>query len=188
MNNFGMPMGMGMPNMPMNMMNMGGMGTPMNMNMMQMGGMGNPMNMNMMQMGAMPNMNMMQMEEDNEWLKGFQMGVDEVNNNSANNDPDLSGAESKINILFTTTIGTKRNVVLNQSATVDRALRKYLEVIGKSNLVNSDKISFLYNAAKLKFGDDTLLQNFFKNISNPKVVVNDTNNLIGASLLKFKIN
>ena len=176
-------MGMGMTNMPMNMMNMGGMGTPMNMNMMQMGGMGNPMNMNMMQMGGMGNtMNMNMMEGDDDWMKGFQMGVDEVNNTEANDDPDLSGTEPKINILFTTTIGTKRNVVLNQSATVDRALRKYLEVIGKQNLVNSDKISFLYNAAKLKFGDNTPLQNFFRNIVNPKVVVNDTNNLIGANL------
>ena len=173
MNNFGMPMGMGMPNMNMNMMQMGGMGMP-------------NMNMNMMQMGGMPNMNMMNMmsmgEGEDDWMQGFKMGVDEVNNAGANNDPDSSGSGPKINILFTTTIGTKRNVVLNQNITVDKALRKYLDIIGKPELANSDKISFLFNAAKLKFGDNTPIQNFFKNISNPKVVVNDTNNLIGAKL------
>ena len=150
----------GMGGMPMNMM--GGMG---------MGGM--PMNM-MTGMGV----NNQMMNDDDDWMQGFKMGVDEVNNVS--NDPDLKKPGPKISVLFTTTIGTKRTIVLAYGTTVDQALRKYLDQVGKLDLVGSDKISFLYNAAKLNYGDNTPVENFFRNNMYPKVVVNDTNNLIGA--------
>ena len=155
---FGMPMGgmgMGMP--------MGGMGMPMN-NMNMMGNMG--------QMGGV---------EDEEWLKGFKMGMDEVNNPGGDGeDPDLNKPGPKLNVLFTTTIGTSRNIVLSHSTTIDQALKKYLKTVGKSNLINSDKISFLFNATKLNYGETKTVGEFFRNSPNPKVIVNDTNNLIGA--------
>ena len=155
--------------MPMQMNNMGmGMGMPM---------MGMPMNM--MGMG-MPNMNMAGGGNDEDWLEGFKMGVEEINNPTTNSDPDLNAPGPKINVLFTTTIGTKRNIVLCHGTTIDQALKKYLNAVGKPDLVNSDKISFLFNAAKLEFGNQTKIENFFKNVMNPKVVVNDTVNLIGA--------
>ena len=61
---FGMPMWMPMNNMK------GGMGMPMNI----MGGMG------------MQNMNNMNMagNDDEDWMEGFKMGVDEVNNPGGN--------------------------------------------------------------------------------------------------------
>ena len=163
-------------NMPMNNMGMGGM--PMNMNM--------NMNMNMMGGMGMQNMNMMggmgmqNMMGDDDWLEGFKMGADEINNPASNSDPDANSPGLKINVLFTTTIGTKRNIVLNHGTTIDQALKKYLNAVGKPDLINSDKISFLFNAQKLSYGDETKIENFFKNITNPKVVVNDTANLIGA--------
>ena len=154
-----MPMmyGMGMGGMPMQ-----GMQMPMGM----MGGMGG------MQMNN-------QMNDDDDWMQGFKMGVEEVNN-VGGPDPDLNKPGPKINVLFTTTIGTSRNIVLSYGTTIDQALKKYLDQVGKLDLVNSDKISFLFNAAKLNFGDNTTVEKFFKNSVNPKVVVNDTNNLIGA--------
>ena len=154
-----MPMmyGMGMGGMPMQ-----GMQMPMGM----MGGMGG------MQMNN-------QMNDDDDWMQGFKMGVEEVNN-VGGSDPDLNKPGPKINVLFTTTIGTSRNIVLSYGTTIDQALKKYLDQVGKLDLVNSDKISFLFNAAKLNFGDNTTVEKFFKNSVNPKVVVNDTNNLIGA--------
>ena len=158
----------GFGGMPMNNMQM-----PMNMNMMGGMGMGGmPMNMNMM--GGMGANNQM-MNDDEDWLQGFKMGVDEINMVG-----DQNNSGPKFNVLFTTTIGTKRMMVLNYGTTVDQALRKYLEHMGKKNLINSEKISFLYNAAKLNFGDNTPIEKFFKNITNPKIVVNDVNNLIGA--------
>ena len=158
--------GMGMGGMPMGGMNMGGM---------NMGGMNMGMGMNMGGMNMMMNNN-----EDEEWLKGFQMGVDEVNNTGVNTDPDLNTPGPKFNALFQTTVGTKKNVILSHGTTIDQALRKYLNLVNKPDLVNSNKISFLFNAAKLSFGDQTKVENFFKNITNPKVIVNDTSNLIGA--------
>ena len=158
-----------------NQFGMGGMQMPM-MYGMGMGGMpmqGMPMGM----MGGMQMNN--QMNDDDDWMQGFKMGVEEVNN-VGGSDPDLNKPGPKINVLFTTTIGTSRNIVLSYGTTIDQALKKYLDQVGKLDLVNSDKISFLFNAAKLNFGDNTTVEKFFKNSVNPKVVVNDTNNLIGA--------
>ena len=157
-------------------MPMGGMGMPM-------GGMGMPMN----NMNMMGNMGLSGGGEDDEWMKGFKMGVDEVNNPGGDNDPDLNSPGPKLNVLFTTTIGTSRNIVLNHSTTIDQALKKYLKTVDKSDLYKSDKISFLFNATKLNYGETKTVGEFFKNSPNPKVIVNDTNNLIGALNFEFEI-
>ena len=138
-----------------------------------MGGMGpmGMMNMNMMQMN---------MNNDEEWMKGFKMGVEEVNGTQQE---DL-GDGPKINVIFKTTQGVTHTLVYNYGTTVDEVLQKYLKRVNRADLINDEqnkgKICFLFNAAQLKFGDQTTIENFFKGISNPKVVVNDVNNLIGA--------
>ena len=77
-----------------NPMLMGGMPMNNNMNNMNMMGMGfMPMNMNMMGNGGM------QMNEDEEWLKGFNMGYEEVTN-PGNADPDLEAPGPKITAHF----------------------------------------------------------------------------------------
>ena len=167
---FGNPMGMCMPmagmggQMPMGGM-MGGMGP--------MAGMGmNMMNMNMM------NMNM---NNDEEWMKGFKMGVEEV---SGGQSDDLDDGKPKINVIFKTTQGVTHTLVYSYGTTIDAVLKKYLKRVNREDLINDEKnkgkICFLFNAAQLKFGDNTPIEQFFKGISNPKVVVNDVNNLIGA--------
>ena len=162
-NGMGMPMNMGM-GMPMNM----GMGMPMNM------GMGMGMNMNMMNMN-----NMMGMGNDEEWMKGFKMGVEEVNNSGEEmNESNTNGP--KMNVVFKTTQGVQHTLVVDSSITIDELLKKYLKRVNRSDLVKSSKICFLYNAAQLKFDNQTKIDVFFNNMSNPKVVVNDVNNLIGA--------
>ena len=167
MNNpFGMPMMNNQFGMPMNMPMMNNMGMPMNM----------PMNMPMMNNMGMP-MNIMDQDED--WLIGFKMGHDEVTNAGSNDIQDNSPGP-KINVIFQTTTGTKRNMVLSMSSTIDQAIKKYLQTVGHPELYNTDKVGFLFNAQKLKFGDNTTIGDYFKNVFNPKVIVNDTNNLIGA--------
>ena len=143
-------------------------------------GMGVPMNMNMnMNMQGMPQGMNMAMMDNEEWLKGFQMGVDEVNalaqQESQNDGP-------KINVIFKTTQGTTTAMVYDYGTTIDKSLEKYLKRVGRPDLYQqkSNKICFLFNAAQLKIGDQTKVENFFKNVQNPKVVVNDVNNLIGA--------
>ena len=73
-------------------------------------------------------------------------------------------------------------MVYDYGTTIDKSLEKYLKRVGRPDLYQqkSNKICFLFNAAQLKIGDQTKVENFFKNVQNPKVVVNDVNNLIGA--------
>ena len=173
--------GMGMPMNNMNMMGgMGGMGMPMNNMMGGMGGMGMPMNNMMGGMGGMGmNMNYM---EDEDWMKGFKMGVEEVTNIGENNDSESQLPGPKLNVIFKTTKGTQTTLVLTHGTTIDTALKKYLKRVGKPELIikKDSKICFLYNATQLKFGDNTTIEQFFKFNNNPTVVVNDVNNLIGA--------
>ena len=151
--NFGMPiMNMGM--MPMMGMNM------------------NPMNMGVQ--GGMGNM------DDDDWMQGFKMGVQEINNPGGNDD-DKNTPGPKINIHFTTTVGTARNLVFNHGTTIDQALKKYLTVVGRPDLYGkSEDIGFLFNANKINFGNNTPVETFFRNVAVPKIVVNDTKGLIGA--------
>lgn len=136
-----------------------------------------------MGIGTMPMGNMMgmNMNENEEWLKGFKMGVEEINNTQAQ-DNDANTPGPKINVIFKTTQGTTHTLVYNYGTTIDQALSKYLNRVGRPELIGdtTNKICFLFNAAQLKFGDQTKVENFFKNVNNPKVVVNDVNNLIGA--------
>ena len=143
-------------------------------------GMGVPMNMNMNMQGMPQGMNMnMAMMDNEEWLKGFQMGVEEVN---ALDQQESQNDGPKINVIFKTTQGTTTAMVYDYGTTIDKSLEKYLKRVGRPDLYQqkSNKICFLFNAAQLKIGDQTKVEAFFKNVQNPKVVVNDVNNLIGA--------
>ena len=123
----------------------------------------------------------MRTNEKEECLKGFQMGVDEVNNAQAQ-DNDANAPGPKLNVIFKTTQGTTHTLVYNYGITIDQALSKYLNRVGRPELYDqkSNKICFLFNASQLKFGDQTKIEVFFKGVTNPKVVVNDVHNLIGA--------
>ena len=114
---------------------------------------------------------------DEEWLKGFKMGVEEINE-EFNDGP-------KINICFHTTKGINHTIVVNYETTIDQLLTKYLLLVKRPDLIgNISKIAFIFNACYLRFGDKTTVLNFFKGISNPKIIVNDVNNLAsGYSIL-----
>ena len=135
---------------------------------------------NMMQMPVMNNQ-LMNMDADEEWMKGFKMGVEEVNSSGAQ-DEDANKPGPKLNVIFKTTQGTTHTMVYTYGTTIEQALEKYLKRVGRPELINdnTNKICFLFNATQLKFGNKTKVEVFFKNINNPKVVVNDVNNLIGA--------
>ena len=103
--------------------------------------------------------------EDQEWLEGFKMGVKEVKEKDKSEGP-------KKNILFTTTAGGHRNLIFNYGTTIDSILKKYLLEINKPELINTDKVSFMFNAWKLNFGDNTPIETKFPNIFIPRIVVN----------------
>lgn len=87
--------------------------------------------------------------------------------------------DRKINIKFKTLHGAIFNFQLNQNRTIGMALELFIE---RMNLKKEeiDKIYFLYNASKINLHDSTSLKKLFKNNNNPTIVVNDTNNIIGA--------
>ena len=103
--------------------------------------------------------------EDQEWLEGFKMGVKEVKEKDKSEGP-------KKNILFTTTAGGHRNLIFNYGTTIDSILKKYLLEINKAELINTDKVIFMFNANKLHFGDNTPIETKFPNTIIPKIVVN----------------
>ena len=65
--------------------------------------------------------------------------------------------------------------MVNYDVTIDELLKRYLKRIGRPELIGdkSNKICFLYDGHKLKFGDKTTVKKYFKNAPNPKVTVND---------------
>ena len=85
--------------------------------------------------------------------------------------------ESKKILIFQTTIGLSRLIVVNHGKTVAEALRQFLKEIGKSNLEKIGKIAYLYNGCKLHFTNKNKVENFFDNKS--KILVCDPNGLIG---------
>ena len=173
-NAFGMPIGINMNHINYN--NNINYTNNMNFGMMQMMGMGMNMSMNMGVYGGMANM---AMDDDDDWMQGFRMGVEEVNNPSGDNINNTPGP--KINIHFSTTVGTVRNLVFNHGTTIDQVLRQYLNAVGRPELIGKDQdIGFLFNGSKINFGNKTPVEAFFRNAAVPKIVVNDTKGLIGA--------
>ena len=135
---------------------------------------GNQIKNNMNNNNKIPNNNIMmpgKNNNDEECIKGFKMGDKEANEEEYDNSP-------KINIIFKTTQGVTHKIVCNYGTTIDEVLKKYLNTVNKPELINQNKLCFLFNAAQLKFGDKTKVEDYFKGILNPKVVVNDVNHLI----------
>ena len=137
-------------------------------------GMQMPMQANMFNQSMMGQMD----DADSEWMKGFQMGVEEVN--SSQQEENVAGP--KINIIFRTTQGTTTNMIYPYGITLDQALEKYLARVGRPDLYRdkSNQICFLFNGSQIKFGEQQKVEVFFRNITGPKIIVNDVHNLIGA--------
>ena len=117
----------------------------------------------------------MGMMDDEVWMRGFKMGVEEVN------------ILDNINIIFKTSQGLTTNMTYSYGTTINEVLNKYLKQVGRLDLIGDKggKITFLYNATKLEFGDQTTVESKFKS-DNQRVTVVDINNIIGPALeIKF---
>ena len=173
MMNNGFPMGMmGMNNL--NMMNNGyPMNMPMNTGISNMMNNNNLMGMGMGMPGSMmfnpmnPMMSNQMSNADEEWMKGFQMPIKEP-------------SPTKKQIIFKTTQGVTTDLEVDPLITLDELLKIYLKRVGREDLIGDKKerILFMYNAYKIKFGDKTTVKMFFKGMQFPKIIVVDTNNLI----------
>ena len=124
-------------------------------------------NNNIMIPNQMLGLDLMCMNNDYEWMEGFKMGVEE-----------LEGEEKVdntkgVNVIYKTTQGVTTNLFFKYGTTIDEILKKYLHKINRPDLINQkEKITFIFNASKLKFGDKTKVEDFFKGILNPVVFVN----------------
>ena len=91
-------------------------------------------------------------------------------------------SKQKIRVIFKTTQGTTTDIEVFFGTTINQLLEKYLKHIKRPDLIGDkeNKICFLYNAIKLRFGDETTVEEFFKAVISPIVTVNNIDNLIGG--------
>ena len=89
--------------------------------------------------------------------------------------------EDKITLVFKTSPGLTKLISLDSNISVGLAMRKFLLLMGKEELIDSkeEKIVFLYNANKLSINDKKSLKDRIGG-SHASIIVNDVQNIIGA--------
>ena len=83
------------------------------------------------------------------------------------------------NVIFSTTLGMTSIFRLDPDCSIGTAIIIYCFENKKVYDLIDERISFLYNAFKLRFNDKTHLKDHFKENINPRIVINDIDNLIG---------
>ena len=192
------PNGMGM-----NGMGMGGMMQPMNFQNMGMGGIGGIGGMNGMVgmggMGGMGGMNGMVgmggMNMPNEQMAGMifgpNMNINSQKLNTGGNEKWVQGYltgnnknqefGNKINCMFITSTGKTFTILIDYGKTINELIKIFFLRVENPDLINKRKeICFLYNAARIDFDCKQKVEDYFKNSSNVRIMVNDIGNLIGA--------
>ena len=106
--------------------------------------------------------------------------------------PDLKnqiGPGPKTNVIFNTVTGFTNIFLLNYGTTLDQMLKIYLKIIGLEDyyINKSNNTRFLWNANKIKFGDKTPIEIYFKNAICPKIVVYDIYGIYFSSYENYKI-
>ena len=85
---------------------------------------------------------------------------------------------NKINIVFKTTSEVRTNIVADFEQTMSDVILLYLKKVGKEMLLKrSSDVFFLYNAQIIDIFDETKVKDFFKNKSNPIIIVKERNNI-----------
>ena len=98
-----------------------------------------------------------------------------------------------INVTFQTNYGNCFNVHIRDIKTIDHLLTQYLYEMEHFELVDTNKIAFLYYNMQLNFRDNTILREVFINDKNPLILVVDANYLLNNKLnnklnIIFKLN
>ena len=113
------------------------------------------------------------MIDNEEWLKGFQMQVND------NNDEEELNPGPKITVIFKTILGNINFIIVNYGTTINDTLEKYLKRVGRPDLIGTRKLLFLFNSKRLMLGDKTNVESYFKFAQRPNVSVHDDNFFIG---------
>ena len=92
-----------------------------------------------------------------------------------NNNISGINSESLKIINFKTTLGNKTTLEIDKNNTITELLKKYLEQINKTDIINNteDSLYFTYNAEKLEFGDKRKIEDVFASNNNPTVLVSE---------------
>ena len=110
------------------------------------------------------------LEQMNELIK-------DINNNKYKELPKISGIniDSLKTINFKTTLGNKTTLEIDKNNSIDELLKKYLDKINKSDIINNpdESLYFTYNAEKLEFGDQRKIEDVFATNNNPTVLVSE---------------
>ena len=108
--------------------------------------------------------------------------IKDINNNKYKELPkiqnnNISGinSESLKIINFKTTLGNKNTLEIDKNCTIEELLKKYLDKINKTDIINSndESLYFTYNAEKLEFGDKRKIEDVFASNNNPTVLVSE---------------
>ena len=122
-------------------------------------------------MGFGPNPQNSLFDEDEEWMKGFKMSA------------DVEEIDS-FAFTFKTTRGIKTQVKVGGKVTISQLLEKYLEIVNREYLIGKDTgITFIHDAKKINFEDNTLVEKYFNNCSfdsNIFIAVSDVDGIIGG--------
>ena len=111
---------------------------------------------------------------------------EDINKTEANSMVDIS---KMIEVIFEVSTGNSKKVAIEGEKTMSDLIKGYFDLIEKPQLFNrSDSICFLYNAKKIDFNSKETINNFFGNINTYKILVVDTNNLIGSNDSSNKTN
>ena len=94
-----------------------------------------------------------------------------IKNGGVSSDINLDSIK---NINFKTTLGNKTTLKVDKNNTIDELLKKYLDKINKSDIINNtaESLYFTYNAEKLEFGDQRKIEDVFSN-NNPTILVSE---------------
>ena len=91
-----------------------------------------------------------------------------------NNISGINSEDLKI-INFKTTLGNKTTLEIDRNCSIEELLKKYLDKINKTDIINSndESLYFTYNAEKLEFGDKRKIEDVFASNNNPTVLVSE---------------
>lgn len=106
----------------------------------------------------MPNTYIKYPQKPNDNIKYFKMPNAHITNNTMMKN---TNNKKQINVTFKTTNGLNNNLSFDYGTTINEMLESYLKWIERDELIGKEnKISFFFNAKKVKFGDHTNIEDY----------------------------
>ena len=132
------------------------------------------------------NDNSFQMKNFN-YLSKIKNFNNSINNNSYEYENSFNlNDNSKLNIIFQISSGISFQFLVDKNMTVCELLKLFVKNVNLEEDVIDKEISFIFNAQKIGLNNSEKIEKFFYN--NSKIIVLDSNNIIGKKFITFYIN